>query len=225
VTDARAALIVGASRGIGLGLTAELAGRGWHVTATRRDAAPGLVAGPGIDVERVDITDAASARSLAERLAGHRFRLVLLNAGIYGPREATATDASPELVATLFETNAMAPIRLARLLLPMLGEGGTLAFMLSRMGSVAANTTGGGELYRASKAALNSLTRSLVAQDLAGRRVVVLTLHPGWVRTDMGGAGATLSVEESVRGLADVLEAAHPPGHHFLDHQGATLPW
>lgn len=219
------ALVVGASRGIGLALARELAARGWGVTGTER-APSALRDVAGVEVERVDVADDASSAAFAARLAGRRFRLVLLNAGIYGPREATADTATPDLIAELILVNAIGPIRLARRLLPLLDEGGTLAFMSSRMGSVAANTSGNGELYRASKAALNSLTRSLVAKDLAGRALTVLTLHPGWVRTDMGGAGAELSVEESVRGLVAVLLAPRPPGgHHFLDHAGHTIPW
>jgi NAD(P)-dependent dehydrogenase (short-subunit alcohol dehydrogenase family) len=218
------ALIVGASRGIGLALARELSVRGWAVTATERTPSA-LRELPGVAVERADVADDASGAKLAARLAGRRFRVVLLNAGIYGPRDATAGAATAELIAELMVVNAIGPIRLARRLLPLVEEGGTLAFMSSRMGSVAANTSGNGELYRASKAALNSLTRSLVAKDLAGRAVTVLTLHPGWVRTDMGGGGADLSVEDSARGLADVLAAPHGPGHHFLDHAGNAIAW
>lgn len=219
------ALIVGASRGIGLALARELSARLWRVTATERGPSA-LRALPGVAVERVDVADDASGAALASRLAERRFRLVLLNAGIYGPRDATAETASPGLVAELMQVNAIGPVRLARRLLPMIEEGGTLAFMSSRMGSVAANTSGNGELYRASKAALNSLTRSLVAKDLGGRAVTVLTLHPGWVRTNMGGAGADLSVEESVAGLTQVLVTHRPAGgHFFLDHAGNTIPW
>ncbi len=219
------ALIVGASRGIGFALARELNARGWRVTGTER-APSGLRSLAGIKVERVDVANDASCAELGARLAGRRFRLVLLNAGVFGPRDATADTAPPELLAELMMVNAIGPIRLARRLLPLLEEGGTLAFMSSRMGSVAANTSGNGELYRASKAALNSLTRSLAAKDLTGRAVTVLTLHPGWVRTDMGGTGAELSVEESVAGLTRVLLAPRPPGgHHFLDQAGNAIPW
>ena len=173
----------------------------------------------------MDINDGPGCQALAGRLAGRRFDLILINAGIYGDREWTADTATPHEVGDIMFTNAVAPIRLARMLLPLLADGGTMAFMSSRMGSVAANTTGGGDLYRASKAALNSMTRGFAAHDVAGRPVAVLSLHPGWVRTAMGGAGAPLSVEQSVRGLADVLGRAWAPGHSFLDYQGETIPW
>ena len=101
---------------------------------------------------------------------------------------------------------------------------GILAFTSSAMGSVALNS-GGYELYRASKAALNSLTRGLYA-EVGGRRLTALTLHPGWVRTDMGGPGAPVSVEQSARGIVDVLERERGRrGHRFVDYKGAEIPW
>ena len=97
--------------------------------------------------------------------------------------------------------------------------------MTSGLGSIANNTGGGTELYRASKAALNSLSRSFAA-SLHGRKVTVLAIHPGWVRTDMGGSGAPLSVEQSVSGICDVLEARRGSGRHgFVDYAGTELPW
>ena len=122
-------------------------------------------------------------------------------------------------------TNAIAPIRLARQLIPLLRErGSALAFTSSVMGSVAQNP-GGHELYRASKAALNSLTRGL-ASELGGREIALLTLHPGWVRTDMGGPSAAVGVEDSAKGLVTVIEREKgKPGHRFLDYTGAAIPW
>ena len=97
--------------------------------------------------------------------------------------------------------------------------------MSSDMGSIALNLSGGLDLYRASKAALNSFTRSFVATEVRDRPVAVLTMQPGWVRTDMGGPNAPLSVEESVSRMADLIEAGQPPGHRFVDYQGAELAW
>ena len=222
---ARSALIIGASRGLGLGLAGALAARGWQVMGTARGPAPELEAAKTISLEQVDINDGPGCDALAARLAGQRFDFVLINAGMYGDRNWTAETATTQEVGAIIFTNAVAPIRLARLLLPLVTDGGAIAFMSSRMGSVGANTTGGGDLYRASKAALNSMSRGFAVNDVAGRPVAVLNLHPGWVRTAMGGAGAPLSVEESVRGLADVIEATRAPGHYFLDYQGDTIPW
>ena len=228
----KTAIIVGASRGLGLGLAREFARRGWQVTATARNAAAATelagaaaAAGGGIAVEEVDLDRPESVDALAARLAGRRFGLVFINAGVPGPQHQSADIATPQEVGALMYTNAVAPIRLARRLLPLIADGGTLAFMSSNMGSVAGNLSGGMELYRASKAALNSLTRSFVANDVGDRPIAVLTMHPGWVRTAMGGPDASLSIEESVAGLADIIEASRPSGHRFVDYRGAELPW
>jgi NAD(P)-dependent dehydrogenase (short-subunit alcohol dehydrogenase family) len=92
------------------------------------------------------------------------------------------------------------------------------------MGSIA-DSSGGYDLYRMSKAAQNILARGLSEQEAKGRGIAVLSLHPGWVRTDMGGPAATLAVEQSARGLADVLESEHRPGHRFLAYDGSEIPW
>ena len=162
------AIIVGASRGLGLGLAREFARRGWQVTATARSTAAATeladevtASDGGIAVEEVDLDRPESVDVLATRLAGHRFDLVFINAGVSGPQHQSADIATPQEVGALMYTNAIAPIRLARRLLPLIVDGGTLAFMSSDMGSVAGNLSGGMELYRASKAALNSLTLQL----------------------------------------------------------------
>lgn len=225
----KTAIIIGASRGLGAGLARELAGRGWQVTATSR--------GPALDLDtaieksngrithaEVDIDHDGSIEKLADSVAGQRFDLVFINAGVIGPEHADPLQVTTIEMGALMHTNAIAPIRVATALLPNLAESGTLAFMSSVLGSVGDNTGGGYDLYRASKAALNTLTRSLYATKLKALGLKVLTLHPGWVRTAMGGPNATLSVDESVAGLADVIEAA-TPGHRYLDYIGAEIPW
>lgn len=219
------ALIVGASRGIGLGLVQELATRGWQVTGTVRDlgAAEPLTAA-GAEVEMLDVADPAGPATLRARLEGQAFDLMVINAGIAGPEHQSAEQATADEIAALFITNAIGPVRVARGFLDQMAPGGVMAFTTSRMGSVALNTAGDMELYRASKAALNSLTRSLIAK--LDQPVTVLSLHPGWVRTDMGGEGADLDVPTSVRGLLDAIEDRRRTGlHGFLDHAGAELAW
>jgi NAD(P)-dependent dehydrogenase (short-subunit alcohol dehydrogenase family) len=230
-TGERTALVVGASRGLGLGLAAELKSRGWNVVATARDAAGDkrlrdLATTPGgaLRIERVDIADHGSIIALRRRLDDQMFDLVFINAGISVRRDAE--DANDEDVATLFLTNAVAPLRVARAFLDRVRESyGIVAFMSSGLGSVADNNHGYSELYSASKAALNSLTRSFAAK-LGSRRITVLAVTPGWVRTDMGGAGAPLSVEESVRGIVDILEKRAGTGRHaFVDYRDRGLNW
>ncbi len=225
----KSALIVGASRGIGLGLAKQLLSRGWHVTATVRSAA----GGSGLEdyhervtMDTVDINDASMVAAFVTRVTNEVFDVVLLNAGVGGLPGKTAETVSPEDVTYTFMTNAISPVRLAAKLVHTVRPGtGILAFMSSRLGSVELATRGVSPIYSASKAALNSLTRNLVPQ-ITVEGITVLTLHPGWVRTDMGGANADIDVETSVTGLADVLEAqAGAGGHQFLNYKGETVPW
>ena len=218
------ALIIGASRGIGLGLTSELLGRGWQVTATHRSPAPALAA-TGAATAVVDIDHVDTVSALATAQAGQQFDHVLINAGIVGNRADTASTAGPDLLAQLFLTNAIATVRAARLLLPLVKDGGSIGFMTSILGGVGGRNHGYAELYSASKAALNSLTRGFAATELGARTITVLNLHPGWVRTDMGGDGADIDVATSAKGLADVISASHLPGQHYLDYLGRPIPW
>jgi len=215
------ALVIGASRGLGLGLVRELVGRGWTVTGTVRSAADRpAVEATGAAAAIADMTDPASVAALPATALD----LLFINAGVPGPAHDDAGQATADEVSALFLTNALAPVTAARTLLDRIVPDGVLAFMTSRMGSVAANDRGDKELYRASKAALNSLTRSMVAK--LDRPLTVLSLHPGWVRTDMGGAGAALDVETSAHGLVDVILARRStPGSAFFDYSGAELPW
>ena len=132
----KTAIIVGASRGLGLGLAREFARRGWHITATARNAsiAPELAdvaaASDGrIEVEEVDVDLAESVDALATRLAGRRFDLVFINAGIAGPQHQSVDATTPQEIGVLMYTNAVAPIRIARRLLPLVRDGSTVAFM------------------------------------------------------------------------------------------------
>lgn len=224
----KTALIIGASRGLGLGLTRQLSARGWQVIATARDPqrATELAAIPGVRVEALDIADAAQVDALPARLAGVTLDLLYINAGIAGPQDKAASASTIDEVGQLFMTNAVAPIRLAEAMHPLLNpRTGVIAFVSSIMGSVETGPGMGMSLYGASKAALNHLTRSFVA-ELGDTTLTVLSLHPGWVKTDMGGAEAPLDVETSTRGLAEqVIRAAGQGGHRFIDYQGEPLPW
>lgn len=217
------ALIIGASRGLGLGLCREFASRGWQVTGTTRCA--GVLRDAGIAQIHLDIRHDEDLAALANRLAPESLDLLFLNAGVKGPERQSADHVTAGELQDLMQVNAIAPVHVARQLLPAVKRGGLVAFMSSKMGSIAANQDGEWELYRASKAALNSLTRGFFARDAKPRSINVLTLHPGWVRTDMGGAAAPLSVEQSVRGIADVIERHRDPEHRFLDYAGNTVPW
>lgn len=215
-------LILGASRGIGLGLAKEFAGRGWRVIGSERSRGDELHGVEGVEVVTADVTEPDSYTGLD--LAEGSLDVVLLNAGITGARHQSADQATGEEVAEVMMTNAFGPARAGRTLLPKLKQGGTLAFMSSLMGSIA-DSSGGYELYRTSKTAQNMLAKGIAETDAKARDIAVLSLHPGWVQTDMGGPNATLTVEESVTGLADVLADAGGAGYRYVDYAGKDLPF
>lgn len=217
------ALIIGASRGLGLGLARGFAARGWRVHATVRRS--GTLQDESIAEVPLDVRNDAQLQALANRLQPASLDLLLVNAGVKGPEHQSVDRVTPQEFLDLMQVNAIAPVHMARQLLPKMKRGGLIAFMSSKMGSVAQNQSGDWELYRASKAALNSLVRGFHAREAGPAAVRVLTLHPGWVRTDMGGPEAPLSVAESVQGLIEVIERHRDAEHRFLDYAGSTVPW
>ena len=226
----RTALVVGASRGLGLGLVKELAGRGWRAIATQRSPSAALnefaaESGGKVRTETLDLEDSGQIDALAGRLAGETLDLLFVNAGI-SLRGVRASTATREDVARLFLTNAVAPIHLAEALAGQVRDGsGVIAMMSSGLGSVASDSRPLADLYSASKAALNKLTRGF-AGSLGDRKLTVLLVSPGWVRTDMGGPAAMLSVEESCKGVIDVVETKAGTGAHgFYNHTGQTVAW
>lgn len=220
-------LIIGASRGIGLGLTREYLRRGWDVLATVRSA----ITGSGLEdyynqltLDTLDINNLHMVDDFLARLRGRVFDVIIINAGIYGPRGIGVGDSAPEDITHLIMTNAIAPVRLAaRLVAQIRPETGVIAFMSSVMGSLEINTNDGSPLYASSKAMLNRLTRAFAAEH---DYLTVVNLHPGWVRTAMGGENAPLDVETSAKGLVNVLESrAGKGGHEFFDYRGKIVPW
>lgn len=228
----KTALIVGASRGLGLGLTERFLERGWRVIATSRrpeerrlgeltDRSEGR-----LTLETVDIDDFVTVEALHERLATHRLDLVFVNAGVTHERWQTIADVPTQTFQRLMLTNALSPMRFVERFYDLVPANGTIGVMSSGQGSITNNVrVTGWEIYRASKSALNQLMRSFAARHLDDPRTLLL-IAPGWVRTDLGGHDAALSVEESTRGVVDVVEAqAGRPGLRFLDHRGDTVPW
>jgi len=221
-------LIVGASRGLGLGLAAEFLRRGHHVIGTVRDEAGGSSlhaldgdAGGRLRVETVDITDAEQVAALRKRLDGTRLDIAMVNAGVGG---TGATDYE-QAFFRIMTTNVLGAMTCVRAVADLMADDGALAAMSSALGSIEANTSGGYEPYRSSKAALNQSLRSFAAEH-ADAPWSLTAVHPGWVRTDMGGPQAPLDVETSTRGIADVLESRRGPrGCAFIDYRGQTIPW
>jgi NAD(P)-dependent dehydrogenase (short-subunit alcohol dehydrogenase family) len=230
-TTGKAALIIGASRGLGYALAAEFLARGWQVTATVRGAGrTGLhdlagSSGGGLVVETVDITVPDEVAALRERLAQATVDLLFVSAGVTNGPGETVADVSTDTFVRLMVTNALSPMRVIEALQDLVPAGGTIAVMSSGQGSVANNTRGGFEVYRASKSALNQLMRSFAARHADEPRTLLL-MAPGWVQTDLGGPGAPLTIGQSIPGVADTIEAqAGHGGLQYLDYRGQTVPW
>ncbi len=226
----RSALIIGGSRGLGLGLVREHLARGWAVTTTVRSKPPELEALAGeaagrLLIDHVDINVPSEVSALAERLQGRKFDLLFLNAGVMAGRGVPLGDVPDGDITSIFMTNAISPVRVADTLVGLVATGGMVAFMSSILGSIGTNEDGRAELYRASKAALNSLVRSFRARH-GKADFTVLALHPGVVRTSMGGPTAPLDIETSVRGVADVIATRWGSGGQaFVDYRNEVVPW
>jgi NAD(P)-dependent dehydrogenase (short-subunit alcohol dehydrogenase family) len=225
-------LLIGASRGLGHAIAAEYLDRGSHVVATVRGTGrTGLddlraPAGSRLEIEHVDINEPEQVGALRDRLAGRTFDLLFVNAGVtqHDP-ETTTADVTTEEFTRLLVTNALSPMRVIETLGGLVPADGTIAIMSSGQGSVANNERGGFEIYRASKSALNQLMRSYAARHRDDPRTLLLTA-PGWVKTDLGGPGARLTIGESIPGLVTAIDAQRGHGGlQYLDYQGQTVAW
>ena len=217
-------LILGASRGIGLGLAREFLERGWKVVASERDRSDDLhtLEGENLRIVTADVTKPDSYADLD--LSDGAVDAIIVNAGITGAKHQDAAQATSDEVAHVMMTNAFGPARAGRELLPRIKNGGSLSFMSSLMGSIE-DSSGGYDLYRTSKTAQNMLAKGIAEQNAKARDIAVLSLHPGWVQTDMGGENAKLTVHESVSGLADVIENSGGAGYRYVDYKGEDLPF
>jgi NAD(P)-dependent dehydrogenase (short-subunit alcohol dehydrogenase family) len=230
MTDvARRALVVGASRNLGLGLARELLARGWDVVGTvRGDRRTGLHeladAHPDrLRIERLDTTVPAEIDRLRARLDPGALDLLFVNAGITDA-DVPAAEVADDVFTRVMLTNALAPLRVVERLADRVTPRGTVAVMSSRQGSISLNERGGHEVYRASKSALNQLVRSYDARRTDQRTLVLV--HPGWVQTELGGDGAPLTVGESVPGILDMLEKhTGDGGLQFRNHLDEVVPW
>lgn len=225
------ALIVGASRGLGLALVDEYLKRGWHVIATVRGHRHTSLhdrtasANGRLEIASVDIDVVDEVVALRRQLEARRLDLLFVNAGIAIDPDAPIGAVKTEDFVRVMITNALSPMRLIESFESLVPPNGTIAAMSSGLGSVGNNVDGGWEAYRASKAALNTLMRSFAARHRGDRRSLLL-IAPGWVRTDMGGPEAALSIEESIPRVVDVVSAqAGRAGLSYLDYQGHTVPW
>ena len=223
------ALITGAGRGLGLEFTRQFAEDGWTVLAGLRDMDNASVMA-GIDgdiaVVPLDVADPASVAILGERLAGTPIDLLINNAGFLGPREIELGAIDYDDWREVLEVNTLAPMRVAEAFIDHLraGKGRKIVTISSRLGSIAEGN-GGRYIYRSSKAAVNAVMKNL-AQDLVPEGFTVIVMHPGWVRTDMGGPGASIDAVESVTGLKRVIDGlARSDTGGFFNYDGTPIPW
>jgi NAD(P)-dependent dehydrogenase (short-subunit alcohol dehydrogenase family) len=227
----RQVLLIGASRGLGLALAEEWARDGWHVVATVRgsDRTPlhdlaDTCAGQ-IEVETVDVTEPEQIAALHDRLADRMFDLLFVNAGVTDQSERTVAQTPTDEFVRVMVTNALSPLRVIESLQDRVEPDGTIGVMSSGQGSVVGNERGGHEVYRGSKAALNTFMRSYAARHKDDRRALVL-MAPGWVRTELGGDNARLGIDESIPNVVKTLDALRgSPGLHYVDYLGRTVAW
>ncbi|MYW05594.1 SDR family NAD(P)-dependent oxidoreductase [Streptomyces sp. SID3343] len=225
----RRALVLGASRGLGLVLADELARRDWQVIATTRRSGGELQASADarngqLTIEHVEMTSPEQLTALRERLDGRRLDLLFVNAAI-DRGNLPIGEVSTDMFTEVMITNALSPLRAVEALRSLVAPGGTVAVMSSEQGSISRNTEDGYDLYKAAKAALNQLMRSYATRH-AGDGQTKLLIDPGHNRTRLGGPDAPLDPRESIPAVVDVLEAqAGAPGLQFLDLHGETVPW
>jgi len=219
-------LITGANRGIGLSLAQQLAARGETVIGVCRHASQALAATGAQVVDGVDVADAEAVASLPERIGDVRIDALVLNAGIFSNETLDALDAEAfARIRRQFEVNTLGPLRVAAALQDRLERGSKLAIITSRMGSVADNGSGAYYGYRASKAAVNAIGKSL-AVDLAPRGVAVVLLHPGRVATDMLGGQGDIGPDDAATHLIARMDALTlEDSGSFWHANGSPLPW
>lgn len=218
-------LIIGASRGIGQELVRQHLAAGDQVVATARDGASReRLAAQGATPIELDVADVRSVAGLAWRLDGYQFDRVYYVAGVFGPRTQGLQPPSEQDFDAVMHTNVLGPMRVVPQLLDVLAPGARIGLLSSRMGSITLRANAAGWLYRASKAALNSVMRD-IALVLDGRALCV-SLHPGWVRTDMGGEQGDIDVATSAAGLRQVLGQLSPAHNgRFFNYDGESLAW
>jgi len=219
----KTAVITGANRGIGLAMSQQLVDKGWDIIAVCRTDSEEIENIANMVISGIDVTDPEHVSQVKKIIGDHQVDLLINNAGLLG--DETLGEIDYQSMRDQFEINALAPLRMTEALLPNMVEGSKVANITSRMGSIEDNDSGGRYGYRASKAALNAIGKSL-AEDLKTQGIAVAQLHPGWVQTRMVNFGGLITPEESAAGLITLIEdltLANTGG--FWHTNGETLPW
>ncbi len=219
------ALILGASRGIGHEFVRQLLADRWRVIATARsDSALSELKQMGAEAFKLDVAQADSLAGLGWQLDGEKLDLAIYVAGVMGPRAGATAAPSAQEFDQVMHTNVLGAMQAIPLLAPMVeAANGKFVFLGSVMGSIASTESSYGWLYRVSKSGLNMAVRCAVFDYPKATFAVV---HPGWVQTDMGGAGAAIKADESVSGLLHVIDSLQPgDSGSYRDYSGKKLPW
>jgi NAD(P)-dependent dehydrogenase (short-subunit alcohol dehydrogenase family) len=221
-------LITGANRGIGLKF-AEILSANNNIYATARDItkADDLEKLDNTELLELDLLDKDSIKSFCSELKDIPLDIIINNAGIFQDEQMEETILDPELWLDEIMINAIGPVVLSQKLKEniMSGNDKKIIFISSQMGSIDDNYSGGYYFYRTSKSALNSAAKSL-SIDWKADGISVLMLHPGWVRTDMGGSNAKLDIDTSVRKMLDVINSLDMgKTGTFLNYEGKKLEW
>jgi NAD(P)-dependent dehydrogenase (short-subunit alcohol dehydrogenase family) len=229
--EKKTAFIIGASRGLGLAMVKEYLARNWRVVATVRQKSGTALhdlarnSSGQLEVEMLDITEVDQILALKERIKDRKFDLLFVNAGVANDRYETIRDVATDEFVRVMVTNALSPMRVVENFESNVVEKGTIGVMSSGQGSVADNEKGGFEIYRASKAALNTLMRSFAARHSGDSRSLLL-IAPGWIRTEMGGPEGRYSIEEAIPRVVETINAqAGKSGLQYLDQFGKVVRW
>jgi NAD(P)-dependent dehydrogenase (short-subunit alcohol dehydrogenase family) len=229
----RTVVITGTSRGIGLEFARQYVEDGWRVYATCRQPERAMelsrlaAANPGLTVHPLDVTNAAQIRAIAAVLGNEPVDLLINNAGTYGPDGVRFGNTDETGWIENFRTNVIGPMKMMEALVDNLAasELRLIASLSSKMGSMADNGSGGAYIYRSGKAALNAVMKS-AAIDLAPRGITAVALHPGWVRTAMGGPNGEIDADTSARRMRELLARVTPDdAGSFFDIDGSIIPW
>jgi NAD(P)-dependent dehydrogenase (short-subunit alcohol dehydrogenase family) len=227
-------LITGASRGIGLEMVRYGIEQNWRVFACCRHPQQAetllslaKLANGRVSVHVADMYELATIQALSYELRNEPIDMLINNAGIYGSDKNKFGHVDVQSWINTFQVNSIAPLKIAEAMIEQLrmGRQKIIACLSSKMGSMADNGSGGSYIYRSSKAALNAVVKSM-AVDLKSDGITCVALHPGWVKTEMGGPNAEITTRESVTNMFDILQSLQPADSgRFIDIDGTDIPW
>jgi len=230
-------VITGANRGLGLGLARVYLEDGWNVIAINRNSSPELesLRNGSLDILCCDLTDDSQLETIAKSLDGRTIDVLINNAGRMARDGFVSGESSVQgfgffnrqMWHEVFDINLFTVMSLSELLIEHISrsERGRIVTISSMLGSMSMNTSGGLYAYRASKAGVNAIMKSM-SIDLASRGIIAIAQHPGWVRTDMGGKGADIDVQTSVSGMKKVIDGLNPADSgKLLSFDGTEMAW